>query len=307
MTAAGIILLAGLWLVPPYLNLGFLGYLVTLTNIFAVLAISWNLLSGYMGLLSLGHSFFFGVAGYGYALAALQLQLPLPVAFLAGAVLASISGLVIEMPSLRLKGHYFALLTLLVPLVAERITSATPQLGGHDGIFGIPPLARDPWSLFHLSFILLFFAALVSHVFDRSRIGLIARAIRADETAAMAVGVNVPRYKMLAMMISGFVAGLSGSFYASFVGVESPAIYALEKASLPLIMTVIGGQGTVAGPIVGAYLIQGVIEGLRIEELIRARLLIYAIAAFLLYFFFPSGIVGLLKKAKAKRIEVVRQ
>lgn len=294
----GLALLLATWLAPVFLNLGYLTYLITLTNIFAVFAISWNLLSGYVGLLSLGQSFFFGIAGYSYALAVLNLDLPFPVALVIGAAVGSASGVAIMLPSLRLKGHFFALLTLLVPLVAERVTAAIPQLGGHDGIFGIPAMSKDPWIMFHLSFVLLVFAVLVSQLVDKTRLGLTARAIRADETAAMAAGINVPRTKMLLMTISGFVAGLAGGFYASLIGVESPTIYELEKASLPLIMTVIGGQGTVAGPIIGAYLIQGVIEGLRFEAIARIRLLIYAVVAFLLYYFFPSGLVGLARRVR---------
>jgi branched-chain amino acid transport system permease protein len=126
-------------LLPPLLNLRFIIFILTLTNLFALLGISWNILSGYMGLLSLGHSFFFAGGGYAAAIIALNLGIHPLLAMFAGALVISGLGSLIMLPSLKLRGHFFALVTLVIPVIAYQVTNALPQLGGHDGIFNIPP------------------------------------------------------------------------------------------------------------------------------------------------------------------------
>ena len=126
----GVIVLALDWLLPQLLNANYLMYLLTIMNTYAVLAISWDFLFGYLGLLSLGHSFFMGVAGYAAALMALNYGVPPLAAIFLGPFVAVGITLVVGLPSLRLRGHFFALLTFLLALVAARITDATPWLGG---------------------------------------------------------------------------------------------------------------------------------------------------------------------------------
>ncbi|MCS7109995.1 MAG: branched-chain amino acid ABC transporter permease [Candidatus Caldarchaeum sp.] len=282
--------------VPVGFNLRFIIFILTLTNIFALLAISWNILSGYMGLLSLGHSFFF--AGGGYAAAILTLNFgvhPLAATFI-GALIITGLGSLIGLPSLKLRGHFFALVTLVIPIIAYQVTNAIPQLGGHDGIFGIPPLDENPSIVYIVSLVLTAAGVFITYAIVRSRLGIIFTCIKDDEVAARASGIDVPRYKLIALAISVFLAGIAGALYAYLNGVVSPATYELEKASLPLLMTLLGGRATVLGPVVGAYIIQTLIETLKIEILVRSRLLIYSALALAIFMLFPSGIIGYLRK-----------
>jgi len=282
--------------IPPALNLRFIIFILTLTNIFAMLAISWNLLSGYMGLLSLGHSFFFAGGGYAAAIITLNTGIPPPLAMLAGALVVTGLGCLIGLPSLKLRGHFFALVTLVIPIIAYQLTNAIPQLGGHDGIFGIPPISRDANLVYLASLMLTLFGVLTTYAIVRSRLGVIFSCIKDDEAASMAAGIDVPRYKLYCLAISIFLAGLAGGFYAFLNGVISPATYELEKASLPLLMTLLGGKATVLGPVVGAYIVQTITETLKIEVLIRSRLLVYSALALAIFMLFPSGIVGYFRR-----------
>ncbi|MCS7138112.1 MAG: branched-chain amino acid ABC transporter permease [Candidatus Caldarchaeum sp.] len=295
LAALSIVFLA-LAVVPTLLNLRFIMFILTLTNIFALLAVSWNLLSGYMGLLSLGHSFFFAGGGYAAAILTLSFGVPAPLAMLIGAVIITGIGCLIGLPSLKLRGHFFALVTLIIPIIAYQITNALPQLGGHDGIFGIPPLSSDANLVYLGSLLLVVFGVLVSYVVVGSRLGIIFTCIKDDETASMAAGIDVPRYKLYCLAISIFLAGLAGGFYAYLNGVVSPATYELEKASLPVLMTLLGGRATILGPVVGSYIVETIIESLKVEILVRSRLLIYSMLALTIFMVFPSGIVGYIRR-----------
>jgi branched-chain amino acid transport system permease protein len=287
---------AVLALLPPLLNLRFIIFILTLTNLFALLGISWNILSGYMGLLSLGHSFFFAGGGYAAAIIALNLGIHPLLAMFAGALVISGLGSLIMLPSLKLRGHFFALVTLVIPVIAYQVTNALPQLGGHDGIFNIPPISTDANIVYLTSFGLMVLGILINYFLVRSRFGIIMASVKDDEAAAMASGVDVPRYKFYVLLISIFLAGLAGGLYAFLNGVISPATYELEKASFPLLVTLLGGRATVLGPVVGTYILETIIETLKIEILVRARLLIYSALALAIFLAFPRGIVGYLRR-----------
>ncbi|MEM4408434.1 MAG: branched-chain amino acid ABC transporter permease [Candidatus Caldarchaeum sp.] len=287
---------AALAFVPTFFNLRFIIFILTLTNIFALLAVSWNLLSGYMGLLSLGHSFFFAGGGYAAAIVALNLGIPPIVAIFVGAVIITGLSCLIGLPSLKLRGHFFALVTLVIPVIAYQVTNALPQLGGHDGVFGIPPISTDANVVYLISLSFVFLGVMVTYVVVRSRLGIIFSCIKDDETASMACGIDVPRYKLYCLAVSVFLAGLAGGLYAFLNGVISPATYELEKASLPLLMTLLGGRSTLLGPVVGAYIIETIIESLKVEILVRSRLLIYSALALMIFMLFPSGIVGYVRR-----------
>uniref|UniRef100_A0A7J3G4N1 Branched-chain amino acid ABC transporter permease n=1 Tax=Caldiarchaeum subterraneum TaxID=311458 RepID=A0A7J3G4N1_CALS0 len=291
-----LVVLAILAVAPIAFNLRFIIFILTLTNIFAMLAVSWNLLSGYMGLLSLGHSFFFAGGGYAAAILSTSYGVPPVAAVFLGALVVTALGSLIGLPSLKLRGHFFALVTLIIPVIAYQVTNAIPQLGGHDGIFDIPPLFRSAEAFYLATLAALSGSVVVSYLVMRSRLGIIFTCIKDDEIAAKAAGIDVPRYKLLGLCISIFIAGVAGAFYAYLNGVISPATYELEKASLPLLMTLLGGRATILGPVVGAFIIETLIETLKIEVLVRARLLIYSGLALLIFMIFPSGIVGFLRR-----------
>ncbi len=290
---------AALVVVPALPGMRALLFPLTLTNIMATLAIAWNLLFGYAGLLSLGHSFFFGAGGYASALLAKSYGIPVPVAMVIGAAVSSGLAALVGLPSLKLRGHYFVLVTLVLPAVAYQLTNALDFLGGHDGIFGVPPLVRDSYLVYLGSFVLMIASLLASFYVTRSVLGLEMLSVREDEDAAKALGIDTPRVKLYALTISAFISGLAGAYWAHLNGVISPAVYELEKASMPLLMSVLGGKGTVLGPVIGAYVIQTLFESLKIEAIVMARLLIFAAATFVIYRLFPQGLIGIVRRAVA--------
>lgn len=293
---AGIALLVVLAVLPALPGMRALLFPLTLTNIMATLAIAWNLLFGYAGLLSLGHSFFFGAAGYASAILSKSYGIPVPVAMVIGAAVSSGIAALVGLPSLKLRGHYFVLVTLVLPAVAYQLTNALDVLGGHDGIFGVPPLVRDSYAVY-LGSLFLMLASLVASAFViRSRLGVEMISVREDEEAAKALGVDTPRVKLYALMISAFLSGLAGAYWAHLNGVISPSVYELEKASMPLLMSVLGGKGTLLGPVIGAYVIQTLFESLKIEAIAMARLFVFAAATFAIYRIFPQGLMGVLRK-----------
>jgi branched-chain amino acid transport system permease protein len=272
---------------------------LTLTNIMATLAIAWNLLFGYAGLLSLGHSFFFGAAGYVSAILSKYYGIPVPIAMVVGAAASSGLAAIVGLPSLKLRGHYFVLVTLVLPAVAYQLTNALDFLGGHDGIFGVPPLVRDSYLVYVGSLVLMLASLIASFYVTRSKLGMEMLSVREDEEAAKAMGVDVPRVKLYALTISAFISGLAGAYWAHLNGVISPAVYELEKASMPLLMSVLGGKGTLLGPVIGAYVLQTLFESLKIEAIVMARLFIFAAATFVIYRLFPQGLIGMLRKVVA--------
>jgi len=293
---AGIALLVVLAVLPALPGMRALLFPLTLTNIMATLAIAWNLLFGYAGLLSLGHSFFFGAAGYASAILSKSYGIPVPVAMVIGAAVSSGIAALVGLPSLKLRGHYFVLVTLVLPAVAYQLTNALDVLGGHDGIFGVPPLVRDSYAVY-LGSLFLMLASLVASAFViRSRLGVEMISVREDEEAAKALGVDTPRVKLYALMISAFLSGLAGAYWAHLNGVISPSVYELEKASMPLLMSVLGGKGTLLGPVIGAYVIQTLFESLKIEAIATARLFVFAAATFAIYRIFPQGLMGVLRR-----------
>ncbi|MEM2258224.1 MAG: branched-chain amino acid ABC transporter permease, partial [Candidatus Caldarchaeum sp.] len=206
-----LVVLAILAVAPIAFNLRFIIFILTLTNIFAMLAVSWNLLSGYMGLLSLGHSFFFAGGGYAAAILSISYGVPPVAAVFLGALVVTALGSLIGLPSLKLRGHFFALVTLIIPVIAYQVTNAIPQLGGHDGIFDIPPLFRSAEAFYLATLAALSGSVVVSYLVMRSRLGIIFTCIKDDEIAAKAAGIDVPRYKLLGLCISIFIAGVAGA------------------------------------------------------------------------------------------------
>lgn len=293
---AGIAVLAALVILPALPGMRALLFPLTLTNVMATLAIAWNLLFGYAGLLSLGHSFFFGAGGYASALLSKSYGIPVPVSMVIGALVSAGLAALVGLPSLKLRGHYFVLVTLVLPAVAYQLTNALDFLGGHDGIFGVPPLVRDSYAVYLGSAVLLLASLAASALVVRSRLGMEMISIREDEEAAKALGVDAPRVKLYALTISAFLSGLAGAYWAHLNGVISPSVYELEKASMPLLMSVLGGKGTLLGPVIGAYVLQTLFESLKIEAIVTARLFIFAAATFVIYRLFPQGLVGVLRR-----------
>lgn len=253
----------------PFLSEKLRPWLGTLTtaNFLAVYAMSWDLLSGYTGQISFGHAFFVGTAGYTSAMLNLYFDLPAFATIPLGILAAAGLGLLFAFPALRLKGPYFTLVTLIVLLVAIKLVGLFSRYtGGGTGRGGLDPLPGltiiTPLDLaqkinFYYSLSLMAIVAFGLLLVTSSKIGRVFEAIREDEAAVEAAGVNPAKFKIFALTLSALAAGAGGAFWVHYwksVGLSSTLSLALSFEMI--IACVVGGMGTIMGPILGAYLLE---------------------------------------------------
>jgi len=295
---AAVLLAAPVWIWSPY-HL----HILIMAGIFAVLALSLNLLLGYTGQLSLGHAAFFGIGAYTSALLTLRLGWPVWPAFAAAAALAGLAGYGIGRVSLKLRGAYFVLVTISFAGVTQLVSVNWMDLtNGPLGLPGVPAPALAVPGLFRLSFVgktayyylVLAVAAgayFLCHRLVRSRIGRAFIALRENEALAESVGVEGTRYLVLAVVVSAALAGAAGSLYAHYTRFVSPEVFLFSYTVTMAIMVVAGGKGTLAGPVVGAVLFTALPEVLREATSWQWQMVLYGVLLILIVFFLPKGIV----------------
>lgn len=286
-------------------------HLLVLSGIFILLTSSWNLLAGYSGLLNLGHAAFFGIGGYCSALFALKLDLSPWIGLPLGGTVASIFGILLGIPSFRLSGPYLAITTIgfseILRLVAMNWVSLTR---GSLGLYGIPPLTPFNFSpnfsikfvseqnAYYVILVFVFLTLVLLNKLIHSEFGISLRSMREDELGSQSIGIDTSRYKLTVFMISAFLAGFAGSFYAHYVRLISPEMLALGETFSILTMVMVGGLGTLFGPVVGAILLTFLSEGLRFFEdfvKIDIRFVIYGGLLMATILFMRNGIIGLFK------------
>ena len=262
----------------------------------AVLAQGWNIIGGYTGYASFGNSVFYGLGGYGVAIAMVQWQLPFAVGMGFGVVLAVVFAVLLGIPVLRLKGHYFAIATLALSQVMTAIVSNVGIAGQNIGLV-LPPLNNDPL-FYELSLGLLTIATLTIWGMTRSRFGFGLIAIRENEEGAAVMGVNTTLYKVMAFALSGIFSALAGGIHAYWVTFLDPAsAFDISLNVKMIIMAVFGGPGTVLGPIVGALTLSTISEFLSSEVTSIAGLffgLVIVVAVVLM----PRGLADMLRRMR---------
>ncbi len=247
----------------PFISLPWLGVL-TMANYYAIFAMSWDILSGTTRKISFGHAFFVAAAGYTSGLLNLYLKWPVTLTIPLGALAALFLGLIVAVPALRLRGPYFAVVTLVLPLVALKFVIILGGFTGAElGKFGLQALPFVPLSPYALNrqfnyYYSLGLLALLSSLLlwlSFSRFGRIFEAIGENEDVVEASGINVAKYKIMAFVIA-LVAGLGGAFYVHFWRAVMPGTILTLQLSVEIILAaVLGGMGTIIGPIVGAYFV----------------------------------------------------
>jgi branched-chain amino acid transport system permease protein len=262
--------------------------------LFAGLGLAWNLVGGYAGQLSLGHAAYFGIGGYGLALFHGKLGVPTGAALVLGVVAAVAAALPIGRVAFRLRGPYFALATIafaeMLRLCAKNLHDIT---GGDVGV-QVPALfAGNPSLWFYWSAVALTAAAFtVTALIARARFGYALQAIREDEDTALACGIDATRTKLLALAISAALTALGGALYASlFLYIVPDQVLAIDISNEIAIVAMLGGAGTLLGPIVGAVLLETSSEVFK-NVFHEAHLLIYGVLIVLVVLFLPEGIVG---------------
>jgi branched-chain amino acid transport system permease protein len=275
---------------------------------FAGLASAWNIIGGFAGYASFGNVVFFGLGGYTVAVLMVHARwsfwLALPVAMAVGALYAALVGL----PVLRLRGHYFAIATLGVAEGTREVVLNLPRLtGGGAGItlpvLGAKAVTPSPGNT---TFYYLFLAALgltvaVAFAVSRSRFGYGLRAIHDDEQGAAATGINTTRAKLAAFALSGALTALIGALFAfQQVAIYPERLFSVEITVLMVAMAVIGGVGTVVGPVVGAVGLQLLAEYLR-QRYISAHLIVFGALLAAVVVLMPEGLVSTAAQAWRER------
>lgn len=264
------------------------------TLLLAVLAQGWNIIGGYAGYASFGNSVFYGLGSYGVAIAMVQWELPFAAGLVFGVVLAVIFAVLLGIPVLRLRGHYFAIATLALAQVMTAIISNIELAGQNIGLV-LPPLNND-LLFYELSLGLLVLATLTIAWLTRSRFGFGLIAIRENEEGAAVMGVNTTLYKVAAFALSGVFSALAGgihTYWITFLDPESAFDISLNVKMI--IMAVFGGAGTILGPVVGAFSLSAISELLSSEITSVAGLFFGAVivAAMVLM---PRGLSDLLRR-----------
>lgn len=281
-------------------------HMAILIGIYAIGAISVNLLLGYSGQLSLGHAAFFGVGAYASALFFLDLGVPMWIGICLGALFASILGYIVAKVSLKLRGAYFVILTIGVAEIMQLV--ALNWVGLTKGPMGLTNIAAPIIHLgsagmidfgkklpfYYLVLVFVFLSAYVQYRIVSSSVGRAVVSIRENEDLAESVGINSYKYLVLIVTISAGMAGLSGSLYAHYISFIDPQVFAFFLSVNLVIMVVGGGQGTFLGPIVGAILFTMLPEWLMV--LGNARMAVYSVLVILIVIFMPKGILHYLSR-----------
>jgi branched-chain amino acid transport system permease protein len=273
-----------------------------------LLAIGLDFVLGYAGQLNIGQSAFYGIGAYASTLLIMKLAVPFWVAFALGALTSGVAGALLSLFAVRLRGHYLAIASLGFAVITYQILLNWISLTqGPLGIYAIAP--PQPITLPRLSpivftdlanlfYLIAGFALLIYFILDqlvRSPIGETLTAIREDELSAASLGIDAPKWKAFAFAVSSAVAGAAGCFYASFVGTLVPDAFFITESFSMLAMVIVGGMGTLIGPVFGAILLTILPELLRgIGDL---RLIVYGAAVALVVLFIPGGLVQAIRLA----------
>lgn len=281
-----------LLLLPLVMNHPYYLGILFLASIFAIFAASWDLLSGFTGQMNFGHALFFGVAAYTAALLNLHFGLAPWLTIPLGALAAVLAGLIIGIPCLRLRGIYLALATLAFPLILIAVVHTFPNItGGEMGVSGIDALSGSRTIDYYIAVTLMIGLGFVMWKITASKTGLIFHAIREDEVAARASGVNTTRYKLLAFCLSGFFAGIAGGLYVHYMKVAGPSTLELLLSFQVVIWAIFGGIATIYGPIAGVFVLYVPLTLLESVPVVsEIRMLLIAIIVVLTMLFMPEGL-----------------
>ena len=260
----------------------------------AVLAQSWNIIGGFTGYSSFGNSVFYGLGSYGVAIAMVQWKSSFGVGLLFGVALAVAFALLLGLPVLRLRGHYFAIATLALGQVMTAIVSNVEIAGRNIGL--VLPILKNDVLFYELSLMVLVAVTLTVAWLTRSRFGFGLIAIRENEEAAAVMGINTTLYKVLAFTLSGAFTALAGGIHAYWITFLDPeSAFDISLNVKMIIMTVFGGSGTVFGPMLGAFLLSGISEVLA-TRMTSVASLFYGLVIVVAVVLMPRGLADLTRR-----------
>lgn len=283
-----LVLIGGILILPLVMPSMYWQRVISIVCIYALLALSFDFLAHYVGLVSLGGAFFIGTGGYLAAILNTSFGLPplltIPIATLLGACICTL----LLFPCLPLRGVYFAIVTLMYPLLLARVIEALDILGGTDGILGIESFANRWVEQYFIILIVLFFLFGTRRLVNQD-VGLVFRAVKDNDQSVRASGISITYYKTIAVFISSAIGCLAGAYLVHLYMWAGLSTFALDFSILPIAATVIGGSGTLVGPVLGAFIL------VPISELLRAfgtlRIVFYALILLAFIIFRSEGIM----------------
>lgn len=305
--------LAGAALLPLFIKTPFAVHVMILVCIWAIMGMGWNFIGGYAGQVSNGHALFYGIGAYTCAIGMKNFGATPWITMWIGVVISAGTAFVLGAPLLRLKGHYFAVATMAIVECGRIIFLNWGYVGGATGIDFLDK-TRPGWytmqftSKYPYYYIFLMFAAgvlVIAKVLDRSKFGYYLRAIKANEDSAQSVGINTSRYKLLAFMLSAAIVSLAGSLYANYLQYIDPSVVMPLNVSMMIcLVAVMGGIGTVVGPVIGAVVLTVISEYTRASfaSISGFDLFLYGVLVILIVLFLPDGLISLFKRKSDHKV-----
>src|SRR5438552_3305013 len=266
--------------------------ILTMSCLFAIFAASWDLLAGYTGQVNFGHALLFGAGAYTSALVSLKLGVTPWASVFAGAAMATLFGFLAGYLCLRLRGSYLSLATLAFPLIALGLLFAFPDFsGGELGISGLRRLTPSATGNYYVAAVSMLLVVFGLWTLADSKFGLVLHAIRDDEVAARASGINTPRYRLIAFAVSAAAAGFAGALFAHYLRVAGPYTLEVALSFQVVIWGIFGGVATIYGPVAAVFILYPLTEWLgSFRAFGELRLLIFAVIVLLVLLFMPRGL-----------------
>jgi branched-chain amino acid transport system permease protein len=299
---------------PFVFTASFSHHVMILILLYALMAQSWNLMAGFSGQISLGHAIFFGIGAYSSTVLFAKYGITPWIGLLVGMLISALAAVAIGVPTLRLRGHYFAIATLLIGSSVQIVFQRWDWVGAASGLY-VPISRASPWFYlqFHTSKVPYYYLALGAAAagyllvwqLRRSRFGFRLQALRDEPDAAASLGIAIARHKVLAFMMSAAMMSVAGTFYGQYVLVLDPErLFSAEISIIILLMAVLGGSGTLWGPALGAAILVPLSEYSRIWFGGTGRtvdLIIYGILIMVVCMWRPSGILSLFEERIRRR------
>ena len=269
----------------------------------AIFAMSWDFLSGRTGYISFGHPFLIGIGAYASAILNYRFDVPIIVSIPSGAVIAMIASTLFILPALRIRGSYFALVTLaFMELMYQLVQVIRPDLtGGTRGMSGLDSMARGAFNNYYVAVVIMFAIAVGLWLLTRTRLGDAQAAIGMDEDAVRGSGLDTTKLKLFTFVVSAGVAGLGGALFVHYQGSVAPrALFDINFVFSIIVAALIGGAGSIWGPMAGAFFLTFLLEYLRPWLPGAERYLVYGGVALLLYMYQPKGFAEILGRLRAR-------
>jgi len=292
----GVIFFVFLFIFPLITTAKYPLLVITIASIYAIFAVSWDLLSGYTGQVNFGHALSFGVGAYSSALLWKYLGWPPAATIPIGAVGAALLVVITCFPALRLRGPYLSLITLAFPLLMEQVVLAFPSVtGGYIGVRKIATLSESPIAEYYICLLVMTVAVLIMWKLTDAgskyvRTGLIFHAIREDEIAARATGINTINYKVLAFAIGGFFGGIAGGLFGHLLGAVGPATLSMTLSFQVIMWVIFGGMVSIYGAVAGVFTLYPLEQLLQGTIFTQYRTLIVAVIVIVVLLFMPEGV-----------------